>query len=77
LLAQSVTAFDAAGCGAWLHGRAAERANAGRPVRGVTLDDVLDALAHGWRLDTADDPDSAPLEWPVLAELPSVGERAP
>lgn len=73
LLAQAVPAFDAAGCGAWLHGRAAERANAGRPVRGVTLDDVLVALAHGWRLDEG----VAPLAWPVLAELPAVGERTP
>ncbi|HET6679782.1 MAG TPA: NAD(P)H-hydrate dehydratase [Gemmatimonadaceae bacterium] len=77
LLAQSVPAFDAAACGAWLHGRAAERANAGRPVRGVTLDDVVLALAHGWRLGTADNPDGDPPEWPVLAELPAVGEHAP
>ena len=62
-------ALGAAGCGAWVHGRAAEIANAGRPVRGVTLADVIEAIGHAWRFDAA-----APA-LPVLAELPSVGDR--
>jgi riboflavin synthase len=69
LLAQGGDALSAAGCGAWMHGRAAEIANAGRPVRGVTLADVMEAIGHAWRLDAA-----APTA-PVLVELPAVGDR--
>jgi hydroxyethylthiazole kinase-like uncharacterized protein yjeF len=68
LLAQSHDANSSAAIGAWIHGRAAEIAGAGR-VRGVTLDDVLVALAEAWRCDV---PRSAA---PVLAELSAVGER--
>src|SRR5690606_3081656 len=45
LLAQSDDALGSAASAAWIHGRAAEIANQGRPIRGVTLDDVLNALA--------------------------------
>jgi NAD(P)H-hydrate epimerase len=38
-------AADAAACGAFIHGRAAERC---RFVRGITLDDVLHALPIAW-----------------------------
>jgi NAD(P)H-hydrate epimerase len=69
LLAQSGDALGAAGCGAWVHGRAAEIANAGRTVRGVTLTDVIDGLGHAWRLN------AAPPEAPVLTALPAVGDR--
>lgn len=69
LLAQSGDALSAAGCGAWMHGRAAEIANAGRTVRGVTLEDVMEAIGHAWRLDATT---PAP---PVLVELPAVGDR--
>jgi ADP-dependent NAD(P)H-hydrate dehydratase / NAD(P)H-hydrate epimerase len=69
LLAQSGDAVSAAGCGAWVHGRAAEIANADRPVRGVTLADVIGAIAQVWRFDRP-----APA-LPVLAELPAVGDR--
>ena len=59
----------AASCGAWVHGRAAEIAGAGR-VRGVTLDDVIHALSDAWPHATRDldvvDGDA------VLAELPAV-----
>lgn len=48
LLAQTGDPLVAAACGAWVHGRAAERANAGRPVRGVVLADVLASLGHAW-----------------------------
>jgi len=63
LLAQLGDALSAGAAGAWLHGRAGERASA-RGVRGATLDDVLEALARGWSLA------SAPARYPVLAELP-------
>jgi len=68
LLAQLGDPLAAGGCAAWVHGRAAELANAGRPVRGITLDDVTRSLAVAWRLS---DP---PNVYPVLAELPAVGE---
>jgi NAD(P)H-hydrate epimerase len=66
LLAQCGDALVAGGAGAWIHGRAAERA---APfVRGVTLDDVLAALRDVWMLSVQ------PTRYPVLAELPAVGE---
>lgn len=69
LLAQTEHALVAASCGAWVHGRAAEIAGAGR-VRGVTLDDVIHALSDAWPHATRDldvvDGDA------VLAELPAV-----
>jgi ADP-dependent NAD(P)H-hydrate dehydratase / NAD(P)H-hydrate epimerase len=68
LLAQSGEPFISAACAAWAHGRAAELANAGRPVRGVVLDEVIAALADVWRFD------GARPEPPVMAELPRVGD---
>ncbi len=68
LLAQIGDPLRSGTCAAWIHGRAAEIAGTGRPWRGVTLDDVLDGLAHAWRLDS-----SAPPA-PILAELPAVDE---
>ena len=50
-----------------MHGRAAELAGAGA-VRGVTLDDVVDALRSAWRLAPA-------TSGLVLAELPSLDSR--
>lgn len=67
LLAQTGQARLSAAAGAWVHGRAAELAGAGR-VRGVTLDDVLDSIRHAWPVGSA--PPS-----PYLAELTSVAER--
>lgn len=70
LLAQSGDPFSSAASAAWVHGRAAEIANAGRPIRGVTLDDVLRALPEAWRFGhLATDP-------VVLARLPRVGDPA-
>jgi NAD(P)H-hydrate epimerase len=69
LLAQTGDAFTSGGAAAWSHGRAGEIANAGRPVRGVTIGDVLDALAHVWRLN------STPPPAPSLSELPAVTSR--
>ncbi|MEA3246464.1 MAG: NAD(P)H-hydrate dehydratase, partial [Gemmatimonadota bacterium] len=67
LLAQTGDALASAASAAWVHGRAAEIAGAG-DVRGVTLDDVLDAMRAAWRRE----PDPAP---PVLAHLPRSGDR--
>jgi len=68
LLAQCGKASDAAAIGAFVHGRAAELATAGRPVRGVVLADVLAELAETWRLE-----DDA-LNDGELAWLPRVGD---
>lgn len=67
LLAQGVDPLAAAASAAWVHGRAGELANHGRTVRGVTLDDVLDALGHAWRI--APRGQGAP-----LTSLPHVGD---
>jgi NAD(P)H-hydrate epimerase len=69
LLAQTGNAMVSGGSAAWIHGRAGEIANGGRPVRGVTVFDVLDALGHAWRLT------SAPPAAPILSELPSVVDQ--
>jgi len=66
LLAQTSDPTAAAATGAWVHGRAAELAGPG--VRGLTLDDVLRALPQAWRIE------QAPMAYPVLAQLPNVGE---
>ena len=66
LLAQTGESFRSGVAAAWVHGRAAEIANAGRPIRGVTIGDVVDALGHSWRFSYA------PSSPPVLAELPPV-----
>jgi NAD(P)H-hydrate epimerase len=68
LLAQTSDPLTAAAAGAWVHGRAGELANGGRPIRGVALEDVLDSLWMAWMLG-----DSAP-EPPLLLELPRVGD---
>lgn len=78
LLTQMGDALTAGAIAAWVHGRAAElaveeaapRATRHAPrVRGLTLDDALTALPLGW-------PRSTPrARYPVLLELPAVGER--
>jgi NAD(P)H-hydrate epimerase len=65
LLAQVGEPFVAGAAAAWAHGRAAELAGAGRPVRGVTLAEVERAISDVWRFDEAE------CEPPVLAELPA------
>lgn len=67
ILAQTGDAGVAAAIGAWAHGRAAELANAARPVRGTVLADVLAELPEVWRLE-----DDALAEG-ELAWLPRVG----
>ncbi len=66
LLAQTGGAMSSAATAAWVHGRAAELAGAGR-IRGVTLDDVVAALRTAWVPEPA-----APA--PVIAELPRAGD---
>ena len=75
LLAQIGDALSAGAAAAWIHGRAAElvahEGATGRssPVRGATLDDVIAALASAWPNEVR------PTRYPVLLELPAVGER--
>ncbi|MCC6318544.1 MAG: NAD(P)H-hydrate dehydratase [Gemmatimonadaceae bacterium] len=68
LLAQGVPPQESAAAGAFVHGRAAEIAGVGRPVRGVTLEDVIHSIPEAWRLvpDRLGDHE--------LAVLPQVGE---
>jgi NAD(P)H-hydrate epimerase len=70
LLAQMDEPLDAAACAAWAHGRAAELAggDAGRRVRGVTLDRVAESLGAAWT-------PPPPERFPVLCALPRVGEE--
>jgi ADP-dependent NAD(P)H-hydrate dehydratase / NAD(P)H-hydrate epimerase len=71
MLAQTEDPLVSAGIAAWVHGRAAELAGGDtNRVRGVTLDDVVRAIPAVWdearrRVRPA---------YPVLAELPRVGE---
>ena len=67
LLAQTGDPFEAAACGAWIHGRAGEQAAAQGSVRGSSLEDVVVALREVWRLE-----DPVPTA-PVIGALPSVG----
>jgi NAD(P)H-hydrate epimerase len=70
LLAQTSDALTAGAAAAWIHGRAAELAQrtSGR-VRGTSLDGVVGALREAWPNDTG------PSRYPVLLELPAVGEQ--
>ncbi len=68
LLAQTGDPFASACAAAWIHGRAGELAAGEGSVRGTSLEDVVVALKHAWRLDEpAQDP-------AVLASLPAVGQ---
>jgi hydroxyethylthiazole kinase-like uncharacterized protein yjeF len=73
LLAQIGAPLVAGAAAAWAHGRAAELAH-GAPdaarltPRGITLDDILCALPGVWELDPR------PPRYPVLLELPAVGD---
>jgi hydroxyethylthiazole kinase-like uncharacterized protein yjeF len=68
LLAQTRDPLASAASAAWIHGAAAELAGHGR-VRGVTLDKVVAALPDAWNIPM-------PVRrYPVLAELPAVGDR--
>lgn len=67
LLAQSGDALAAGALAAWTHGRAAEIATRGRPVRGVPLRRVLAALGRAWPTGTPTP------RYPVLATVRAVG----
>lgn len=69
LMAQLGSALEAGAAAAWVHGRAAELAAPDGEIRGVTLDNVLDALREAWKLEPA------PRTPHVMAELAAVGER--
>jgi hydroxyethylthiazole kinase-like uncharacterized protein yjeF len=73
LLAQIGDPLVAGAAASWAHGRAAELAHgvsdgARLTPRGVTLDDIVHALPGAWELDTR------PPRYPVLLELPAVGD---
>lgn len=68
LLTQLGDGLAAGAAAAWVHGRAAELASAGRGPRGVTLDDVEGAIGAVWP-DVAAAP---PPRYPVLCELPAI-----
>jgi NAD(P)H-hydrate epimerase len=73
LLAQMGDPLVAGAAAAWAHGRAAELAqcppHGGQlAARGMTLDDVLAALPGAWQVD------DRPARYPVLAELPAIGD---
>jgi NAD(P)H-hydrate epimerase len=72
LLAQMGNALHAGAAAAWIHGRAAEltAVRGSRQVRGITLADVLGRLGSAWPNEEATS------RYPVLFELPPVGERA-
>ena len=69
LLGQTLDPFAAGTSGAWIHGRAGERAAEHGSVRGSELRDVVEELRGAWALD---DPVPVP---PVLATLPAVGTQ--
>ncbi len=69
LLGQTGDPFAAATSGAWIHGRAGERAAEVGSVRGSSLEDVVVSLRDVWALD---DPVPEP---PELASLPAVGTQ--
>jgi NAD(P)H-hydrate epimerase len=73
LLAQTGNALHAGAVAAWAHGRAAELVTARRGgfTRGVTLADVETALADAWLPMPGD-----VARYPVLAELPAVGDTS-
>ena len=73
LLTQTGDPLTSGAVGAWVHGRAAEIVqdtdSLSRATRGHTLGAVLDALSLGWPANVT------PLRYPVLLELPAIGER--
>lgn len=69
LLGQTLDPFAAGTSGAWIHGRAGERAAEVGSVRGSSLQDVIEALRDVWTLG-----DRLP-EPPVITELPATGRQ--
>jgi NAD(P)H-hydrate epimerase len=69
LLGQTGDPFAAGTSGAWIHGRAGERAAEIGSVRGSSLEDIVVCLRDVWALADAE-PES-----PILATLPAVGTQ--
>lgn len=67
LLAQGLDPLDAACVGAWAHGRAAESLVRHRGWRGVSMDDVVAALAQVWDAEHELLASSAAPEWELAA----------
>ncbi|MBM4194764.1 MAG: NAD(P)H-hydrate dehydratase [Gemmatimonadetes bacterium] len=70
LITDARTPLHAGAAAAWVHGLAAEIAGGTAPVRvrGVTLDDIVDALAYAW----PGDGQGAEASAPILTELPNI-----
>ena len=70
LIAQIGDPLIAGAVAAWIHGRAAERVPVASSTgaRGIALEDVIVELRDCWTFD------ERPTRYPVLVELPSVGE---
>lgn len=68
MLTQLGNGLTAGAVAAWVHGRAAELAEHGTGPRGVTLNDVEQAVSAVWSAAAAE---PAP-RYPVLAELPAI-----
>jgi NAD(P)H-hydrate epimerase len=71
MIAQIGDPLTAGAVAAWVHGRAAERVpqSAGGGGRGIALDDVIAELRDSWTFD------ERPTRYPVLVELPHVGDE--
>ena len=74
MLAQIGDAFAAGAVASWVHGRAAERVEAGGDragggTRGIALEDIVSELRDVWTFD------ERPLRYPILHELGNVGAR--
>jgi NAD(P)H-hydrate epimerase len=72
MVAQLGDALIAGAVSAWVHGRAAERVPAAGSLggRGIVLEDVIGELRDSWTFD------DRPSRYPVLVELPTVGDEA-
>jgi NAD(P)H-hydrate epimerase len=70
LVAQMDDPFEASACAAWIHGRAGELAGAAG-VRGSTIADVVDSLAHAWNEPLP------PRRPPILTELAAIRTPRP
>jgi NAD(P)H-hydrate epimerase len=71
MIAQIGDPLIAGGVAAWIHGRAAERVPqmSGGGGRGIALEDVIAELRDSWTFD------ERPTRYPVLVELPHVGDE--
>ncbi len=69
LVAQMDNAHHAAALAALVHARAGEIVSTGRPLRGIVLKEIIEAMPHAWRMESR-------MHGPhVLGTLPAVGDR--